>query len=482
MTVSSRCICTAIDAKALAKIVESQAGGATYIDSHPWIVATRMRAHSRNAPGGRAGTGQARPLRAKARRHYRLGWAGVAAAVLLAACTDGLDDRAQSLAQRHLVVDTHIDAPYGLYREAADLGTSAPAREFDFPRAREGGLDLAFMSIFTPARMAQAGESRQVADQLIDLVEGLAEKHPRRFAIATCTEDVARLHGSGIVALALGMENASPLEATTANLDHFVARGIRYVSLAHSKSNRYADSSYDLNERWDGLSELGKQTVPELNRRGVMIDISHLSDKAAWQVLELSNAPVIASHSSLRYFIPGFHRNMSDDMVKAVAEGGGVVQINFGSGFVSKKAREWTMRREAAMLARFAGQQPDTEARREFRETYAAEHPYPFATVDTVLDHIDRVVTLVGIDHVGLGSDFDGVGDTLPVGLKDVGDFPNLVAGLLGRGYDEGAIAKILGLNLMRVWRDVEQHAAGLGHPPQCYQIAIMLRPRRGIV
>ena len=449
-------------------------------------VATRMRTHSRNAPEGRAGTGQARPLRAKAKvQQYRRGGSALGAltaAVLLAGCTDSFNDRAQSLAQRHLVVDTHIDAPYGLYREAADLGTSVPAREFDFPRAREGGLDLAFMSIFTPARMTQTGESRQVADELIDLVEGLAKKHPRKFAIVTCTEDVERLNGTGRVALALGMENASPLEGTRGSLDHFVGRGIRYVSLAHSKSNRYADSSYDLNERLDGLSELGRQTVPAMNRRGVMIDISHLSDKAAWQVLELSKAPVIASHSSLRHFIPGFHRNMSDEMVKAVAEGGGVVQINFGSGFVSKEAREWTMRRDAAMLAHFLGQQPDTEARREFRDAYAAEHPYPFATVDTVLDHFDRAVTLAGIDHVGLGSDFDGVGNTLPVGLKDVGDFPNLVAGLLGRGYEESAIAKILGLNLMRVWRDVEQHAAGFGHPPQCYQIAIMLRLRRGIV
>ena len=404
------------------------------------------------------------------------------AAVLLAGCTSGPDDRAHSLAHRHLVVDTHIDAPYRLYREAADLGDSVAEREFDFPRARKGGLDVAFMSIFTPARSADAGEARKVADQLIDLVEGIVERHPREFAIATCTADVEHLRGSGQVALALGMENASPLEGTTASLDHFVARGIRYVSLAHSKSNRYADSSYDLNERWNGLSELGKRTVPELNRRGVMIDISHLSDRAAWQVLELSKAPVIASHSSLRHFIPGFHRNMSDDMVKAVAAGGGVVQINFGSGFVSKDAREWTMRRDAAMLAQFSGQQPDAETRREFREAYAAEHPYPFATVGTVLDHIDRAVALAGIDHVGLGSDFDGVGDTLPIGLKDVGDFPNLVAGLLERGYDEDAIARIFGLNLMRVWREVEQYAVAQGFASGCYQSATMLRPRREVV
>ena len=398
------------------------------------------------------------------------------AVALLAGCADRPADPAESLARRHLIVDTHIDAPYRLFREAADLGVSVQEREFDYPRAVSGGLDVAFMSIFTPARSADAGESRRIADELIDLVEALAAKHADKFAIATCTADIERHHGSDVVALALGMENASPLEGTNENLDHFVARGIRYVSLAHSKSNRYADSSYDLNERWEGLSELGRQTVPELNRRGVMIDISHLSDKAAWQVLELSKAPVVASHSSLRHFIPGFHRNMSDDMVKAVAEGGGVVQINFGSGFVSKDARQWTMRRDAAMLARFAGQQPDPQVRREHIEAYAAEHPYPFATVDTVLDHIGRVVALAGIDHVGLGSDFDGVGDTLPVGLKDVGDFPNLVDGLLGRGYDEEAIAKVLGRNLMRVWRDVEQYASGLGHPPQCYQTAIRLR------
>ena len=435
-------------------------------------------------PTRSGGTGQARPLRAKGRRHQRGGFASGAltAAVLLVGCTDDPDDRAQSLAQRHLVVDTHIDAPYRLFREAADLGISVPAREFDFPSALRGGLDVAFMSIFTPARSADAGESRRLADELIDLVEGLAEKHPGKFAIVTCTEDVAQLRGPGRVALALGMENASPLEGTSEGLDHFVARGIRYVSLAHSKSNRYADSSYDLNERWDGLSELGKKTVRELNRRGVMIDISHLSDKAAWQVLELSTAPVIASHSSLRHFIPGFHRNMSDDMVKAVADGGGVVQINFGSGFVSDDARKWAMRRDAAMLAHFVGLEPDAEARREFRETYAAEHPYPFATVDTVLDHIDRAAALAGIDHVGLGSDFDGVGDTLPIGLKDVGDFPNLVAGLLERGYDEDAIAKILGLNLMRVWREVEQYAPRQGFASRCYQSATILRPRREVV
>lgn len=410
-------------------------------------------------------------------RDHLTGWQlTMALAISLAACTGGDPDHAQGLAHRALIVDTHIDAPYRLFREPVDLTVSVPEREFDYPRARLGGLDVAFMSIFTPARAADAGESRQVADELVDLVEALVHTHPGKFAIVTCTADVDRLRGSGIVALALGMENASPLEGSTPALEHFVARGIRYVSLAHSKSNRYSDSSYDLNERWQGLSELGRQTVPELNRRGVMVDLSHLSDKAAWQVLELSEAPVIASHSSLRHFIPGFHRNMSDEMVKAVAEGGGVVQINFGSGFVSREAREWTVRREAATLAYFMGREVDADERREFMADYAARNPYPFANVDTVVDHIDRVVAIAGIDHVGLGSDFDGVGDTLPVGLKNVADFPNLVEGLLGRGYADDDIAKILGLNLMRVWRDVERLAEAQGHSPLCHQDGITLQ------
>ncbi len=400
-----------------------------------------------------------------------------AATILMSGCTDEMD-RARSIAERQTVVDTHIDAPYRLYREARDLGNAVPEREFDYPRARAGGLDVAFMSIYTPARAADAGESRGLADELIDHVEAMTANHPDKFAIATCTADVEQLRGTGMIALALGMENASPLEGSLDGIDHFVARGIRYVSLAHSKSNTYADSSYDLNERWQGLSELGRQTVPELNRRGVMIDISHLSDKAAWQILDLSEAPVIASHSSLRHFIPGFHRNMSDDMVTAVAKNGGVVQINFGSGFVAREAREWTMRRDAAMLAHFAAEQPDADDRREFMAAYALDHPYPFAGIDTVLDHIDRAVALAGIDHVGLGSDFDGVGDTLPVGLKDVGDFPNLVAGLLARGYNEAAVGKILGSNLMRVWREVEEYADRSGYATRCYQSATMLRQR----
>ena len=403
-----------------------------------------------------------------------------AVALLLAGCgekdapTSRYAERAKAIAKEQLIVDTHIDAPYRLHLRPANLGADAPDREFDYPRAKAGGLDVAFMSIYTPATAAVEGTARQLADEMIDAMEALAEQQPSAFAIAACTEDVERIRGTSAVALALGMENGSPLASSTDPLygvGHFVERGIRYVTLAHSKSNEYSDSSYDEDERWQGLSAAGRKLVAALNRRGVMIDISHLSDNAAWQVIELSKVPVIATHSSLRHFVPGFHRNMADDMVKALAAGGGVLHINFGSGFVAANSRSWSEQGSAALLAEL-GDQPEVEARRTFMRNYRNQHPYPFADVDTVLDHIDRTVELAGVEHVGLGSDFDGVGDTLPNGLKDVAGFPNLIAGLLQRGYPEDDIAKILGLNLMRVWRQVENHGREQGFPPMCRQAA----------
>ena len=403
-------------------------------------------------------------------------------AASLALLSSGCDretaqQKAVRLAQEMLVVDTHIDAPYRHYRNPTDLGGDAPDREFDYPRARRGGLDVAFMSIYTPAAAADAGESRALAERLIDDLEALASAQPERFALATCTDDVAALRGSGRVALALGLENGSPLAETTtaaepataaASVAHFARRGIRYVTLTHSADNAYADSSYDIRGRWQGLSPAGRALVATLNDHGVMIDISHLSDAAAWQAIELSEAPVIASHSSLRHFVPGFQRNMSDAMLEALAAKGGVIQINFGSGFVSAPARAWADRRQIAYRERF-GERTGTAAEREaLIRDYLRQHPYPFATVDTVLDHIDHAVAVAGIDHVGLGSDFDGVGDTLPTGLKDVADFPNLIEAMIERGYEEAAIEKVLGGNLMRVWRAVEAYGEAAGQPPIC--------------
>ena len=207
-----------------------------------------------------------------------------------------------------------------------------------------------------------------------------------------------------------------------------------------------------------------------MNRLGVMVDVSHLSDDAFWQVLRLSKTPVIASHSSLRHFTPGFERNLTDEMVSALGRNGGVVQINFGSSFLTEAAQDYRNQlRKDALAYSFANHLEASDPRMvSFLENYRTEHPYPYATLDDVLDHFDRAVQLAGIDYVGIGSDYDGVGDSLPTGLKDVSRYPNLVSGLLARGYGVQDIAKLLGGNLMRVWRAVEAHAEQQGNAPQC--------------
>lgn len=376
---------------------------------------------------------------------------------------------ALDFASKMLIVDTHIDVPYRLHNNAEDVSVAAGG-DFDFPRAKNGGLNAAFMSIYIPASVDADGGAGKLADELIDGVEKMVQDHPDKFALAHCAADVSKAANSGRVALPLGMENGGPVAGDFAELKRYRDRGIRYITLAHSKSNHISDSSYDTNERWQGLSEFGKTLIGEMNRQGVMVDISHLSDKAAWQVLELSKVPVIASHSSMRHFTPGFHRNMSDEMVKALGANGGVIQINFGSSFLTKAARDWSDKFSAASTeyAEVNNLERGDERMRGFAEQYRAALPYPYATTKHVLDHIDRAVEIAGIDHVGLGSDYDGVGDSLPMGLKDVSSYPELVLGLSRRGYSQEDIAKILAGNVLRVWRDVENFAAAAGQSVTC--------------
>ncbi|WP_166838009.1 dipeptidase [Rheinheimera pleomorphica] len=383
-------------------------------------------------------------------------------AALLTACaapTDSLPTQrsAQQIAQQSIIIDTHIDVPYRLHKDWEDVTVATQRGEFDYPRAQAGGLNAPFMSIYIPASYERTGGGYQLANQLIDSMEALVGRAPDKFAMAYSTEDVQNQFGSGKVSLALGMENGTPIEGKLDNLQHFYQRGIRYITLSHSESNHIADSSYDLRRRWNGLSPFGKALVVAMNNIGMMIDISHVSDEAFYQTVALSKVPVIASHSSLRSYTPGFERNMDDDMLKALAKNGGVVQINFGSSFVTQMANQYGALRKAA--AKHAGV-PDDDA---FELAFRKKHPYPFATLDTVLDHIDHVVKLVGIDYVGIGSDYDGVGDSLPIGLKDVASYPNLIDGLLKRGYSEADIDKILSGNLLRVWREVEAYAAKQG-------------------
>ncbi|MBF7072033.1 dipeptidase [Glaciecola sp. MH2013] len=367
---------------------------------------------------------------------------------------------AKRITQQNIIVDGHIDVPYRLQNQWVDVTKSTINGDFDYPRAVEGGLNAPFMSIYVPASLDDSAESTKLAHRLIDYVEAIVGRAPEKFALATSVADVERNFADNKISLPMGMENGSPVQGSLDTLATFYERGIRYITLAHSQSNHISDSSYDLRRQWKGLSPFGIEMVKEMNALGIIVDISHVSDDAFYQTVALSTAPVIASHSSLRKFTPGFERNMDDEMIRALAKNKGIIMINFGSGFISPTARAWRDNRtkQAAELAKTFGR--DSKEVSDFVAKYNTDKPYPFATLETVLDHIDHVVNLVGIDFVGIGSDYDGVGDSLPVNLKDVSDFPRLVEGLLKRDYSEDDIKKILNENFLRVWREVEAVAA----------------------
>lgn len=388
------------------------------------------------------------------------------AAIVSSGCTRGVDrgmrEHARRLAHETIILDGHVDVPYRLGNKWENVSGRTESGDFDFERARAGGLDAPFMSIFTPARLEGEGGSRTLADSLIDLVEGIAAAHPDKFAMAHSPDQVEANFRAGRISLCLGMENGSPIEGNMANLEHFFDRGVRYITIAHGKDNHMCDSSYDTTRTWNGLSAFGRKVVHRMNELGIIIDVSHVSEDAFWQVMDLTTAPVIASHSSCRRFTPGWERNLSDDMIRRLAENGGVIMINFGSTFINARAfayhDEYARERKAYLDDHHYPRHGKEE--REFKKQYERDHPFPYADVQDVADNIDHVVWLVGIDHVGLGSDFDGLGDTLPVGLKDVSGYPNLIHELLARGYSDADVRKIASGNVLRVWREVERVAA----------------------
>jgi membrane dipeptidase len=259
----------------------------------------------------------------------------------------------------------------------------------------------------------------------------------------------------------MGLENGAPL-ITLEDIRYFHQRGIRYVTLTHGKDNHICDSSYDTTGTWGGLSPYGLLVVKEMNKVGMMIDVSHISDKAFYQVMDLSASPVIASHSSCRVFTPNWERNMSDEMIKLLGEKGGIIQVNFGTSFLDA---DITAKREAnrkalnEMLTK-AGLKADDHLAKPLIEEFKRKHPDLYADVKRVADHIDHIRNIAGIDHIGFGSDFDGVGDSLPTGLKDVSMYPNLIYELLKRDYSESDIEKICYKNVWRVWHQVIEIAA----------------------
>ncbi len=344
-----------------------------------------------------------------------------------------------------------------------DVSVRTKGGEFDFVRAKEGGLDAPFMSIYIPSKYQENGGAKAYADELIDLVESICAKSPDKFAIAKSVDEVEAIVATGRIAFPMGMENGAGIEDDLANLRHFYDRGIRYITMTHSKANLICDSSYDEERPWGGLSPFGEEVVAEMNRLGIMVDVSHVSDETFYDILEVTKAPVIASHSSCRHFTPGWERNMNDEMIQKLAEMDGVIQISFGSSFLSSEyqasfdaltdhLKNW--REENGLVA------TDSQAI-AYEAAYRKENPPIYGELSKVADHIDHVVSLVGIDHVGLGSDFDGVSGKLPEGLKDVSAYPNLILELFHRGYSESDIEKICYQNVFRVWRKVEAIAAG---------------------
>jgi membrane dipeptidase len=343
-----------------------------------------------------------------------------------------------------------------------DVTKATEEGDFDYQRARNGGLDIPFMSIFTPGESEAEGSSYQLANRLIDSVEAMVGRAPEKMMLVKSSNDAVIAHQQGLMGLAMGMENGSPIDGKLENLAFFKDRGISYITLAHGLSNHLSDSSYDEERKWNGLSSFGKEAVVEMNRLGIMIDISHVTDEAFYQVLDLSKVPVIASHSSARHFTPGFERNMSDEMIKALAANGGVIQINFGSSFLTAEANDWykTMGKARKAYLEENGFDEHGDEAAEFRESWREKHPFPFASMEQVVAHFTHVIELVGVQHVGIGSDFDGVGNSLPDGLKDVSAYPNLIEELLMLEYSLQDIEAIMGGNLMRVWRAAEAYAA----------------------
>jgi membrane dipeptidase len=371
--------------------------------------------------------------------------------------------RAKKLAHKYIITDGHVDLPYRLRvqnfkleREYLGIPIETEKGDFDFVRAREGGLDAPFMSIFIPASY-QDGRAKLLADTLIDMVEGITRAHPKYFGLAKTPQEVEANFRKGIISLPMGMENGAPIEGQLENVQYFYDRGIRYITLTHSKDNHICDSSYDDTGTWNGLSPFGRDVVTEMNKVGIMIDISHVSDSAFWQVMALTKAPCIASHSSCRKYTPGFERNMNDEMIKEMGKNGGVIQINFGSTFLDGAIRKDRDEKRQALreLLEKEGLTNSDDAAKPIIEQFGKDNPTLFADVKTVANHIDHVVSLIGVEHVGFGSDYDGVGDSLPTGLKDVSQYPNLIAELLRRGYTKTDIEKMCYKNVWRVWNEV---------------------------
>jgi membrane dipeptidase len=361
--------------------------------------------------------------------------------------------RLQNLLNELLIIDTHIDTFTYMLDENYQLAEEHPYYETDLPRLRRGHAGAVFFGIY------QRGPAPQWVTQTLEAIDAIREQvhlNSKDIEMASTADDIVRLHKAGKIAALMGLEGGQLISDSLPVLRNYYRLGVRYMSLTHFKSNDWADSSTDLAVH-NGLTPLGRDIVREMNRLGMMVDISHVSDKTFYDVLEATRAPVIASHSSMRALC-NVPRNMSDDMIRALARNGGVVFINFAMPFLDDKtaaafARINAVReREIADMMVLNRSNPRRwELRRDIFQRYNAQ--LPPVDISAVLRHIDHAVQTIGADHVGIGSDFDGISDMVPNGLEDVSKYPALVQGLIDRGYSDTDIRKIMGENLLRVMR-----------------------------
>jgi len=368
--------------------------------------------------------------------------------------------RAKRVHDRAIVVDTHDDTPQRLlFDKTFNIGMRNKDGHVDIPRMREGGLDALFFSIWVPSQITGPPAVKRALD-LIDSVREAVRTHPNDLMLANTAADIRRAAAEHKIAALMGMEGGHIIDDDLAVLRVYAALGVRYLTLTHFLNNNWADSSTD-KPAHNGLTAFGKDVVRELNRLGVIVDVSHVSDKTFYDVLEVTKAPVMASHSSSRA-ISNHPRNMTDDMMRALAKNGGVVMINYAAAFLSEEFRVASEKKSgnivaamAAMSKKCGGNEACTIMENERIEHEAMmKGELPKAMWDKIVEHIDHAVKVAGVDHVGLGSDFDGA--TMPIGMEDVSKLPKITDALLKKSYSEPDIEKIIGGNILRVMEQVE--------------------------
>ncbi|HKS26664.1 MAG TPA: membrane dipeptidase [Pyrinomonadaceae bacterium] len=369
--------------------------------------------------------------------------------------------RALEIHRKAIVVDGHNDITSPMIDEGYDLGTPSVGKyHTDIARMKQGGITGQFFSIYVDQSYAKEGGSARRAMDMIDSVYRLSERYPNDFMMASSTADIRRAKRQKRIAALMGIEGGHAIENSLAALRDFYRLGIRYMTLTHNNTNDWADSCCDT-ARHNGLSEFGREVVREMNRLGMLIDISHVSDKTMSDVLDVSTAPVIASHSSARA-LANHRRNIPDELLRRIGQNGGVVMVNFYPGFIDQKVIDAAAERSARLKPQLDAlneqYKNEPERLREERNKLLAPNPLPATPLSVLIDHIDHIAKVAGVDHVGLGSDFDGV-PSLPEGMQDIAQLPNITYELLRRGYSEQDIRKVLGENLMRAFARAEEVA-----------------------